>query len=174
MASQAHPFPPLIDEHSKVLVLGTFPSLQSISNTFYYGNPRNQFWKLLASCFDCVLDTNKSKENFCKDYHIALWDIYAYVTREHNNSSDQNLKETKVNDIPKLLKQYPQLQQIFFTSKKAYVAYKKKFDDLDIPLTLLPSPSPAYAVKSFEEKLEIYKKDFYYTVSNLKFKKTAL
>ncbi|MDH5464843.1 MAG: DNA-deoxyinosine glycosylase, partial [Thiovulaceae bacterium] len=162
-----HPFEPLLTPFSQFLVLGTFPSIKSFENNFYYAHPRNQFWKILASIFDTKLETTEMKRQFCETKKIALWDVFAQAQRSSNNSSDTNLKETRVNDISKLVQEYPHIKELFFTSKKAYNVFQKHFHDFPLKQTLLPSPSPAYALLSFEKKVEIYKKDFYSTVSNV-------
>jgi len=105
-------------------------------------------------------ETPKSLEEkrvFLQKHHIALWDIIQSCKRE--NSSDTNLKDVTPNDIKQLLQNYPNIQQIFFTSKTAQKIYQKHFS-FDLPTAYLPSPSPAYAVLSFEEKLNRWKEIF--------------
>ncbi len=86
-------------------------------------------------------------------HHFALWDVYASLIRKENNSSDTNLSELVPNDIDKLLHKYPKIRHVFCTGRKAYDGLNKHFKELDIPVTLLPSTSPAYAAMRFEEKL---------------------
>jgi hypoxanthine-DNA glycosylase len=70
-----HPFEPLIDENSKILILGTFPSVDSFKNNFYYGHKRNQFWKILSTIYGVELSNDSQKIEFLKNKNIALWDI---------------------------------------------------------------------------------------------------
>lgn len=152
-----HPFDPLIDAHSKILILGSFPSIKSFEHAFYYAHPRNQFWPIMESLFDVKLDSNESKKAFALREGIALYDTYASLTRAQGNSSDSNLSDLKPNDIPLLLKAHPNIKQVFCTGRKSYDGLKKHFPTLRVPVTLLPSTSPAYAAMRFEDKLEAYK-----------------
>ena len=156
-----HPFDPIIDQNSKVLVLGSFPSIQSFKNNFYYGHPQNQFWKILAKLFEEEEPkTVEEKKAFLHRHHIALWDMVAGCERE--TSLDSSLKKIQVNDIAGLLRHYPNIQALFFTGKKAQSLYQRHFGHLNIPTHYLPSPSPAYRSMSLEEKVKKWSilKDF--------------
>jgi hypoxanthine-DNA glycosylase len=147
-----HPFDPIIDESSRILILGTFPSVKSFENAFYYGHPQNQFWKLLSTIFQqSEPKTNEEKIAFLKRYKIALWDMVKSCQRE--GSLDSALKNVEVNDIEDLLKRYSNIEAIFFTGRKAQQLYERHFSHLQFPTYYLPSPSPANRSKSFEEKL---------------------
>ena len=75
---QIHPFDPIYDEHSRILILGTFPSVKSREVQFYYGHPRNRFWKTLAALLQADFpQTVEEKIRFLKTHHIALWDTCA-------------------------------------------------------------------------------------------------
>ena len=158
MKRYTHPFKPIIFDDSETLVLGTFPSIVSFENNFYYAHKRNQFWKLLGDIFKMPTGTKEERIALLKKHKIALWDIVASCERE--NSSDTNLKNVKLNDIPALLAAYPNIERIAFTGKKAQQLYNKLYKNLPIKTFLLPSPSPAYAAMRYEEKLERYK-DFF-------------
>ena len=152
-----HPFDPIIDKDSRILILGTFPSIKSFENAFYYGHPQNQFWKLLSTLFDEEEPKSiEAKIAFLKKYKIALWDMIKMCQRE--GSLDSNLKNIEVNDIETLLKRYPNIQAIFFTGRKAQELYKRHFSHLQIPTYYLPSPSPAFRAMSFEKKLQEWEK----------------
>ncbi len=156
-----HPFAPIIDKDSKILILGSFPSIQSFKNSFYYGHPQNQFWKILAKLFNELEATSiEEKKSFLKRHNIALWDMVAHCQRE--NSLDSSLKDIKPNDIAGLLRRYPNIEALFFTGKKAQSLYQRHFGHLDIPAFYLPSPSPAYRAMSLEEKVRRWSilKDF--------------
>ena len=151
-----HPFKPIIFNDTQVLILGTFPSIKSFENSFYYAHPRNQFWKILSDITGYPTLIKEQKIWLLKQMKWGLWDIVASCSRE--NSLDSSLKDIKVNDIDKLLDTYPTIQKIAFTSKKANALYKKAFPLLDIPTIYLPSPSPAYCAMSYEAKKDEYKR----------------
>jgi len=155
----SHPFPPFMDENSEILILGTFPSIKSFEQNFYYAHPQNQFWKLLAGVFEeDTPKTTQQKRVFLKKHNIALWDVIKECKRE--NSLDSNLKEIEINDFEKLLKDYPNIKKIFFTSKTAQKHFEKNFKNLEIECRYLASPSPAYAKMTFEEKLQRWREVF--------------
>ncbi|ADN09328.1 DNA-deoxyinosine glycosylase [Sulfurimonas autotrophica] len=154
---QHHTIEPVIFPDSKVLILGSFPSIKSFEEGFYYAHPRNQFWQILNQIFGESIQTKEDKIALCKKYHIALFDSAASLQREANNSSDTNLKNIEVNDFEKILNEYPNIKTILFTGKKAEQIFNKKYKDLDIEKILLPSTSPAHASMKFEEKLTKYK-----------------
>ena len=155
----SHPFKPIIFRDTKVLILGTFPSLDSFKYEFYYAHKRNQFWKILEDIFDVKLENEAKKIEFLKKSKIALWDIVKSCQRK--NSSDTNLKNIRCNDIPKLLQDYPSIIKIGFTGQKSYKLYQKHFSDLHVETSVLPSPSSAYAKMSIKEKTKIYKGFFF-------------
>jgi len=138
-----HPFDAIVDDNSRVLILGSFPSIKSFEQNFYYAHPRNQFWPIMEALFGVTLRTNEEKKAFALEKGIALWDTYASLKREAGNSSDANLKELQPNDFRAFL--------------KAYQGYMKQFKEIDIDTTLLPSTSPAHAAMKKEEKLERYR-----------------
>ena len=158
MKRYEHPFEPIIFEDSETLVLGTFPSIVSFENDFYYAHKRNQFWKLLGEIYSMPTDTKDERIALLKKHKIALWDIIASCERK--NSSDTNLKNVELNDIPALISEYPAIKRIAFTGKKAQQLYNKLYKEFDIPTYLLPSPSPAYAAMKYEEKLQHYRRFF--------------
>ncbi len=148
-----HPFEPIIDEESKVLILGTFPSIKSFENAFYYAHPHNQFWKLLAALFgEEEPKSIEEKIAFLRRHHIALWDMVRGCERK--NSLDSSLKNIEVNDIAALLKRYPNIKALFFTGRKSQELFERYFSSLTIPRFYLFSPSPAFRKVSFEEKLK--------------------
>ena len=151
-----HPFDAIVNEHSKVLILGSFPSLKSFEDNFYYAHPRNLFWPILESIFQVELHSNSERRAFALEQGIALWDTYGSLVREEGNSSDSNLKELTPNDFHAFFKKYPNIKHIFFTGRKAEQGYKKYFGVISIPTTLLPSTSPAYAAMKREEKARHY------------------
>ncbi len=153
MEKSLHPFPPIIDKNSKILILGSFPSIKSFEESFYYAHPRNQFWPILSAIYGMPAESREQRTALLKRAKIALWDVVAECRR--TNSADSNLKECEPNDIPSLLREYPNIEKVLFTGKKAYTLYRRYFADrVELPTALLPSPSPAYASMNFEEKLK--------------------
>ncbi len=152
----AHPFEPIIDKDSRVLILGTFPSKKSFENSFYYSHPRNQFWRLVAGVFEeDTPQTIEEKRDFLHRHHIALWDVVRAC--ERSNSLDSSLKNIQPNDIEALVQKYPAIKAIMFTGKKAQNLYNRYFAHLSYPTHYLPSPSPAFCAVTFEEKLQNYR-----------------
>ena len=158
MTIQVHPFKALIHKDSEVLILGTFPSLKSFDNDFYYSHPKNQFWGILSDIFNEVAVTQVERKQLLKNNKIALWDIVKSCERK--NSSDSNLKNVKVHDLNLLIEDYKNIKAILFTGKKSLYFYEKYHKSMDKIIEYLPSPSPAYASLSKEEKTKIYKSVF--------------
>ena len=151
-----HPFPPLLDHNTRILFLGSFPSIASFEHAFYYAHPRNAFWPIMESIFEVKLESNEAKTLFCLEKGIGLWDVIGSC--ERSNSSDTNLKNCIPNDFAKLLREYPNIQAFAFTGKKSFDLFQKYFKGLEIEKVLLPSTSPAHAAMTFEEKKDIYEK----------------
>ena len=93
-----HPFPPVVDEKSRVLILGSFPSTVSRKMQFYYANHNNRFWKVMEILFE---ETIMDREAFCHAHHIALWDVIASCDIE--GSSDSSIKNAVPNDLTPIL-----------------------------------------------------------------------
>ncbi len=128
--TEHHTIKPLMFPDSKVLILGSFPSIKSFEEGFYYAHPRNQFWSILGQIFNADIKTKEDKIALCKKHHIALFDSAASLQRDAKNSSDTNLKNIEVNDFEKLLKEYPNIKTILFTGKKAEQIFNKKYKHL--------------------------------------------
>jgi len=152
---EEHPFDPIIFQNSEILILGSFPSLESFNKAFYYAHPRNQFWKLLSVLTSLPINNIDQKMWLLKESKIALWDMVKNCTRE--NSLDTSLEDIEVNDIASLLEAYPSIKKVAFTGRLSEKLFKMHFDYLEIETVYLPSPSSAYAKMRFEEKLKNYK-----------------
>lgn len=147
-----HELKPIYDEYSKILILGTIPSVKSRSVGFYYAHPKNRFWKVLESIFE---ETIEDKKEFLLGKHIALWDVFSSC--EIKGSSDASIKNAKPNDIEKLIKE-SEIKIVFTTGKTAYQYYLKFFQDkIDLPVIGLPSTSPANCKIKMEELVEEYR-----------------
>lgn len=155
MQNYFHPFSPIIDHNTSILFLGSFPSIASFEQSFYYAHSRNAFWPIMESIFNVTLPDNDAKIAFCLAHKIGLWDVIGSCLRE--NSSDSNLKEIIPNDFKKLLQTHPNISAIGFTGKKAFDLFQKYFKESSIEMVLLPSTSPAHASMTREEKMALYK-----------------
>ena len=149
-----HPFDPIVFNDTHTLILGSFPSIKSFDHAFYYGHSRNQFWKILELLTGYPVNNRDQKIWLLKENHIGIWDMVAACARD--NSLDTSLTNVTVNNIPALLEKYPSITKLAFTGKKAQALFEKHFGDLAIERVYLPSPSPAHASMTFEEKAEIY------------------
>lgn len=154
-------FTPFIDNHSKILILGTMPGEKSLELQEYYGNRGNQFWKLLFTMFDLPLTHDYSRKlKFLQEHGIAIWDVLEYCERE--GSLDSRIKNEVPNDFKSFYKNHPQIKHVFFSSKNAAAYYDKYVGrSEEISYDTLPSPSGANATKSFSEKLEIWKEKIF-------------
>ena len=148
-----HELPPIYDEYSKVLILGSMPSQKSREVGFYYAHKTNRFWHILEKLFHVNLNTIEEKKKFLLDNHIALWDVFAFC--EINASSDASIKNYQLNDIDMILK-HANIKAIFCTGKKSYDTLIKNFKT-NMPIIYLPSPSSANAAFSLETLVTKYK-----------------
>ena len=146
-----HPFPPVFDTESKVLILGSFPSVVSREKNFYYANRNNRFWKVMSMVFQ---EEISDKKDFCLKHHIALWDVIHSCSIV--GSSDASIKDVCVNDIGTLVEK-TKIKTIFLTGKKATTLFSK-YVALDIEAIGLPSTSSANASMHLEDLVEAYKK----------------
>ena len=144
-----HPIPPLYDGNSKILILGSFPSVKSREAMFFYGHPQNRFWKVIASVLgDDIPQTVDEKKNLLLKNNIALWDVIASC--DIIGSSDASIKNAIANDIEPILEN-SNIKQIFTNGKTAQSLYDKYiFPRCKITAVTLPSTSPANAAWSFE------------------------
>ena len=144
-----HPFPPLYNKSSKILILGSFPSVKSREQMFFYGHPQNRFWKVISAVFDCnEPKTVEEKKKLLFENGVALWDVIASC--EIEGSSDSSIKNVKVNDISEILKA-ADIKQIFVNGKTAEKYFKKYTKPLiNRDAICLPSTSPANAAWSAE------------------------
>lgn len=137
-------FPPFIDEKSEILILGSFPSVPSRMNGFYYGNPRNRFWSTLADIYgERVPQTIEEKKALLTKHHIALWDVVEKAS--FDGSSDSKLEKSlyEFADIGKLLENYPNIKKIFCNGKLAHKLFNRQYENSNLTAEYLPSTSPA-------------------------------
>ncbi len=152
----SHTFAPVFDQQSRVLILGTFPSVKSRENQFYYGHPQNRFWKVLAGLFEEeVPDQVAEKKAFLLRNHIAIWDVIASC--DIIGSSDSSIRNVVPCDLEQVLLKAP-IRQIFANGGKAYDLYKKhSYPQIKREIIKLPSTSPANAAFQMERLLESWR-----------------
>lgn len=151
-----HNIPPLYDENSRVLLLGSIPSPKSRQAEFFYAHPLNRFWRVLAAVLEVPApQTIEDKRTLCLTHGIALWDTIARC--EIAGASDVSIKNAVPNDIGALLRQ-TQIKRIFATGAKSAELYRRLIEPtLHVPITQLPSTSPANAAWSLERLTEAYR-----------------
>ena len=143
-----HTLAPIYDENSKVLILGSMPSVKSRECGFYYAHPKNRFWNTLSRVYN---EEITDKLEFLKRHNIALFDVIKSC--EITGSSDSTIKNVIPNDLKPILNN-SNIKTIFTTGKKAYDLYNKYiFKETNINAILLPSTSPANSPKGIEERL---------------------
>ena len=146
---QEHTIEPVYDSRSRILILGSFPSVKSRESGFFYGHPQNRFWKVLAGLCTCTVPvTIEEKREFLLEHGIAVWDVIASCDIE--GSSDSSIKNAVPNDFSFILKTAP-IRQIYTNGGTAYKLYHKYCEKVTgFEAVKLPSTSPANASYSLE------------------------
>ena len=141
-----HGFEPVFDERSRVLVLGSFPSVLSRANDFYYGNPQNRFWPMLAALTGEPVPAREdieAKKQIILRHGLALWDTLESCTI--TGASDASIRDVVPNDIAALLQKVP-IEAVFCNGATAYRIYTKYLQPVTgLAAVKLPSTSPANA-----------------------------
>lgn len=147
-----HELEPVFDFQSQILILGSFPSVQSRKKQFYYGHPQNRFWRIIETLYNTTVTDIESKKQFLLEHHIALWDVVESC--EIEGSSDASIKHVKINDIQKII-QASQIKKIYANGKKAYdLYYQYVYPQTKLSCIGLPSTSPANALYSLEKLIQ--------------------
>ena len=151
-----HPFKPVYDSKSEILILGSFPSVKSRENNFYYGHPQNRFWKVLSAVFhEPAPPTINEKALFLHEHHIALWDVIASC--EIKGSADMTITNAVPNDLRQLLRE-SRIGRIFVNGKTAQSLYDRYcLKQTGISATYLPSTSPANAAWSLDRLIQAWR-----------------
>ncbi|MFL5337707.1 MAG: DNA-deoxyinosine glycosylase [Geminicoccaceae bacterium] len=145
-------FPPVVDERTRVLVLGSLPGEQSLARRQYYGNPRNHFWRLISAVagVDLVPLSYEERLRALLDARIGLWDTVGAATRR--GSLDGAIRDHRPNALPELVTALPELRVVGFNgAKSAALGMKQLAGAQGLALIALPSSSPAYTL-SFDAK----------------------
>jgi hypoxanthine-DNA glycosylase len=150
--------PPLLDAHTRLVVLGSFPGVASLRSQQYYGHAQNQFWKIMAT----LLSPN-AKEVLAMPYAertlwllsqgMGLWDVYARCERE--GSLDTHIHNSVPNDLQILRKSCPKLVAIAHNGAESF-KHAKSSQAMGVPVYRLPSSSPANATWTFDQKLQAW------------------
>lgn len=154
-----HTFEPIYDANSRILILGTFPSVKSREMGFYYGHPQNRFWKVLAAITKCPLPVSiEDKRTFLLENHIAVWDVIKSCSIK--GSDDNSITDVIPNDFTDLFK-CTNLSVIAANGTKAYNLYQKYvFPVTEKEIVKMPSTSPANAAWSLEKLCAAYSQLF--------------
>lgn len=145
-------FEPVIDKNSKVLILGSFPSVKSRQIGFYYGNKRNRFWNTVEKAVgEKVPDSVEDKRKYLIKHKIALWDVIEKADIKGSMDADIKEQNSKVAKVSALLEKYDNLILIICNGKKAWEIFNKTCKCTKIKAIYLPSTSPANVVFSQAE-----------------------
>ncbi|MCH5258457.1 MAG: DNA-deoxyinosine glycosylase [Lachnospiraceae bacterium] len=150
-----HTIDPVYDSHSEILILGSFPSVKSREQQFFYGHKQNRFWRVMARVLDCAVPEDiTQKRDMLLSHHVALWDVIASC--EITGSSDASIRNVRPNDLSQILSQ-ADIRAIYANGSKAYQLYQKYIYPVNgREVKLLPSTSPANAGYSLERLVEAW------------------
>ena len=152
-------FEPVADENSRLLILGTMPSVKSLQAEFYYAHPRNAFWPILADCFGCsVPEDAEEKKRLLYAKGIALWDTAKSCVRE--GSLDAAMRETELNDFDLFFRRCPGIEKVLLNGGTAWNLYHRLPEEIvrSRICVKMPSTSPAYTM-NYEKKIAIWKRE---------------
>jgi hypoxanthine-DNA glycosylase len=153
-------FPPFINHHTEILILGTMPGSASLEKQEYYAHPRNHFWKIIYTLFDSMPVTAifNDKIKLLQINRIGLWDVLENCERK--GSLDIHIKNQTENDFESLFQEFPGISKIVFNGKESHRYFSKKFGQMEgITYYVMPSTSPSNTM-SFENKLQIWSSCF--------------
>ena len=150
-----HPFGPLFNGNSRVLILGSFPSVKSREQNFFYGHPQNRFWRVISALFDWpVPQTTEEKKQLILNNGLALWDSIASC--EITGSSDASIKNVSANDIGIILDNC-NIEKIYCNGRKSFELYCRYIEpQTGREAIYLPSTSPANARWTLEKLIEAW------------------
>jgi hypoxanthine-DNA glycosylase len=153
-----HPFGPLYDEHSRILILGSFPSVKSREQNFFYGHPQNRFWKVIAALYGQETPvTIPEKKELILSHELALWDSIASCVI--TGSSDASIRDVRANDLRIILNSSP-IEKICCNGRKSHEMYQRYIEhEIGRAAVCLPSTSPANAQFSLEKLIEAWGKE---------------
>ncbi len=158
MSERISSFPPIVDQDSRILILGSIPGVKSLEMQQYYAHPQNKFWNIIFEIFDESFTTDYSEKlKILKKNKIALWDVIDSCERK--GSLDSEIRNEKTNQIFELLNDHPKIKAIFCNGQKSYKNLQKILGkDFPIPVFVLPSTSPAHTGMKYKEKVISWRK----------------
>ena len=150
-----HPIPPTWNRDSRILILGSFPSVRSREMAYFYGHPQNRFWQVLAEIFRKPFpESVEERRAFLLENRVAAWDVIASCTI--SGSSDSSIRDVTINDLHPIL-EGADIQQIYVNGKKAYQLYERYTRPaIGRDAVCLPSTSPANAAWTLEKLIEVW------------------
>lgn len=152
-------FAPIVGMNSKILILGSFPSVKSRAIQFYYGNKQNKIWKIFEEFFGEKISSSVDfKKEFLLRHKIAMWDVVKKSSIKGSGDLELVKKVEEVNDIPSLLKNYPNIKKVFCNGKASVELMKKYFPKIEV--SYLPSTSPG--------NVSFKKEEWFNALSNVK------
>lgn len=152
-------FAPVVGDSPEVLILGSLPGDKSLEMQEYYANRSNQFWKILSSIFNdktMLLYSYRERVAWLKEHKIALWDVCKGAERK--GSSDTNIKNASLNDIPGFLAEHPSIKVIGLNGSDAQDRFNTAFRDIRVPVVNLTSSSGLNTHYKFQAKIENWKR----------------
>jgi hypoxanthine-DNA glycosylase len=154
--------PPLLDANTRLVVLGSFPGVASLRSQQYYGHPQNQFWKIMATLLspkaaDVLAMPYAERAQWLVGQGVGLWDVYAACERV--GSLDANIRNATPNDLQCLRERCPRLLVVAHNGSESF-KHAKLTRALGLPVSRLPSTSPAHASWTFERKCEAWRDVF--------------
>ena len=152
----SHPFPALYNESSRILILGSFPSVKSREQRFFYGHPQNRFWRVTAGVLGCPVPQDiPEKRAMLLNNGIALWDSIARCVIE--GSSDASIEQVVPNDLSPIFAA-ADIRRVFCNGKKSWEMYHRYIEpNIGYSAVCLPSTSPANASWSLERLILVWK-----------------
>jgi hypoxanthine-DNA glycosylase len=147
-------FPPIVDQHTRILLLGSLPGEQSLALGQYYANPRNQFWRLIGGVIEADLEslTYEARLETLLSAGVGLWDTVESATRR--GSLDGAIRDHSANDLATLAATLPELRAIGFNGgKSASLGMRQLAGRPDLALVPLPSSSPAFTLPFAQKAL---------------------
>ena len=152
-----HTFKPIYNKDSKILILGSIPSIISREDNFYYAHPQNRFWKIISKIYNEKIPTTKEeKTKLILNNNLAIYDVIKSCDIE--GSADSSIKNVKLNNLD-LLIQKSKIEKIIFNGNKAYELYNKYEKNKFSNTKVLPSTSPANAKYTLEDLCKIWSKE---------------
>ena len=153
MGKEMHNIAPIYDENSRILILGSFPSVKSRADSFFYQHPRNRFWQVTAAVLgEPKPESIEEKSKMLLKHGVALWDVIESCNIE--GSADSTITDVVPNKLEIILQAAP-IEKIYLNGGKAYDLYRRFFKEkIQLPAVKLPSTSPANAGWSLQRLTE--------------------